>query len=257
MKNKKIQDLRDNKIIKRVRQIMERDGVYVTLFICFCIVSIVAIYTATENFKQYQDKGYINYQEMEDQKSEIENEVKAVDAKNDVASENIFLEEEDEENIEEVNASGELNNQNTTIITDKPTFAKPVPGKIYKEFSVDALIYSATLDRYTTHNGVDIESEMNTPVCAVLDGRIADIKEDEMMGITIFIDHGDDLITVYSNLSTKEMVEIGDLVQKGDVISGIGDTTLLEALDKPHLHFEVIKNGEYVDPVKYLGSGSN
>lgn len=256
MRNKRIQDLRYTEIIKKIRGMMKRDGVYVTLFICFCIVSIVAVWTAKENFRQFQDKGYIDYQE-ENQNSEAENEIKAVDAANNLGSQNILFEEENEESLEEVNASSEVNNPNTVIITDKPIFGKPVLGKVYKEFSMDSLIYSSTLDRYATHNGVDIESELNVPVCAVLDGKIVDINEDKMMGITITIDHGDDLITVYSNLSTKEMVKIDDHVQKGDVISGIGDTTLLEALDTPHLHFEVIKDGEYVDPIIYLGSGSN
>ena len=129
MRNKRIQDLRYTEIIKKIRGMMKRDGVYVTLFICFCIVSIVAVWTAKENFRQFQDKGYIDYQE-ENQNSEAENEIKAVDAANNLGSQNILFEEENEESLEEVNASSEVNNPNTVIITDKPIFGKPVLGKV-------------------------------------------------------------------------------------------------------------------------------
>ena len=62
------------------------------------------------------------------------------------------------------------------------------------------------------------------------------------------IDHGNDLQTKYSGLGTKEMVKVGLNVKKGDHISKVGNTAKIEMLMKPHLHFEVIKNGKLVDP---------
>ena len=58
---------------------------------------------------------------------------------------------------------------------------------------------------------------------------------------------------MYSNLSTDKLVEVGDRVEKGQVISGIGDTALFECADEAHLHFEVISKGKNVDPGKYTG----
>jgi murein DD-endopeptidase MepM/ murein hydrolase activator NlpD len=48
------------------------------------------------------------------------------------------------------------------------------------------------------------------------------------------------------------MVEEGDVVKKGQPISGVGSTALFESLESPHLHFEVLKDGVAIDPSKYI-----
>lgn len=246
--------IKETKIIKRAKEIMEKDGLYVTLFICFCIVSVAAVWTVKDNLNEYKNKSYIEYNEAENQKV-MEEDVRTVDAKNNVMPQDILIEEDSRANnditdeaSEEVNTSG----QKPAVVADKPVFDKPVRGEIFREYAGDSLIFSATLDRYVTHNGIDIESEMDAPVCAVLNGKVLDIKEDDAMGITICLEHENNLMTVYSNLSTKEMVKVGDEINKGDIISGVGDTALMETLDKPHLHFEVINKGQYEDPMKYF-----
>ena len=55
----------------------------------------------------------------------------------------------------------------------------------------------------------------------------------------------------YSNLSTAAMVEEGDAVTKGQVISGVGNSALFESLDPEHLHFELWVDGQAVDPELY------
>ena len=53
---------------------------------------------------------------------------------------------------------------------------------------------------------------------------------------------------LYANLSTGNMVTVGQKVDKGQIIRGVGSTASAEILDGPHLHFEVLLNGESVDP---------
>lgn len=125
-------------------------------------------------------------------------------------------------------------------------------GKITKGYSGNELVYSATLDQYVVHLGVDIEAPPETPVTAVKAGTVTKVYNDDMLGITIEINHGSGYTTRYSNLSTDRMVGEGDVVEAGDVISGVGITALFESSDPPHLHFEVLQDGIPIDPIKFI-----
>ena len=48
------------------------------------------------------------------------------------------------------------------------------------------------------------------------------------------------------------MVEIGDVVSKGQIIGGVGSTGLFESLEPSHLHFELLKDGSYIDPSDFI-----
>lgn len=132
------------------------------------------------------------------------------------------------------------------------TMVIPVFGTAYAEFSDQSLIYSKTLDQWTTHNGIDIRADEGSPVRAAMDGIVEELKNDPALGLTVILNHGSGVFTKYCNLSTLDLVNLGQKVKKGDVISGIGKTALYEIADEPHLHFEVIKDNKNVDPRKYL-----
>ncbi len=51
---------------------------------------------------------------------------------------------------------------------------------------------------------------------------------------------------------TAEFVTVGEEISKGQTIGTVGDTGAFEILDEPHLHFEILKDGEYQDPSLYI-----
>ncbi len=133
-------------------------------------------------------------------------------------------------------------------------FIKPCSGYISKEFSVEVPVYSATMYDYRTHAGVDIACDIGTPVKAVTNGYILDIYDDYMYGKTVVIEHADGIYSVYSNLSPDLPVETvaGRSVMTGEVIGGVGDSALCEVSEVSHLHFEMLKDGIFVDPEDYI-----
>lgn len=132
-------------------------------------------------------------------------------------------------------------------------FVMPIDeAEILKEFSAETPIYSKTLEQYVTHVGTDFEAPSDTQVRAIDGGTVTKVYEDDKLGITIEIDHGKGYVSRYSNLSTMEMVEEGDVVERGQVISGVGNSALFETLDPEHLHFELWKNGQAVDPAEHF-----
>jgi len=132
------------------------------------------------------------------------------------------------------------------------SFERPVEGEMVREYAKDNLIYSATLEEWTTHLGMDIKADKTTVVKAAEAGTVKSIKNDPRFGLTVVIEHEDNFQTVYSNLLTTEFVVEGEEVKSGQSIGTVGNTAAFEILDEPHLHFELIKNGEKMDPTGYI-----
>lgn len=98
------------------------------------------------------------------------------------------------------------------------------------------------------HTGIDIGISSGKNVVAAADGTV--IHSDWLGGYgkVIMIDHGGGIVTLYAHNSSLVVGE-GTKVKKGDVVSKAGSTGMSTG---PHLHFEVRKNGEYVDPIPWV-----
>ena len=99
------------------------------------------------------------------------------------------------------------------------------------------------------HNGIDLAAEEGTPVKATADGVVEKTEEwPEGYGKYIVVVHDDVYTTLYAQLSEMK-VKVGEKVKQGDVIGLVGSSGLSTA---PHLHYEVRKNGNPVDPADYF-----
>ncbi len=132
------------------------------------------------------------------------------------------------------------------------SFEKPIDGEIVKEYAKDNLIYSNTLQEWTTHLGIDIKADKTTVVKSAEAGKVKSIKNDPRYGLTIVIEHENGYQTVYSNLLSSEFVVEGEKVEKGQSIGTVGNTAAFEIADEAHLHFEILKDSIQVDPNIYL-----
>ncbi len=99
------------------------------------------------------------------------------------------------------------------------------------------------------HTGIDIIGKKGTPIYATADGTVVTEMEGYSgYGITVVINHGRGYQTLYAHLS-KQNVKPGQKVKRGEVIGYMGTTGLSVGV---HLHYEVIKNGEKVNPIHYF-----
>ncbi|MDL2257739.1 M23 family metallopeptidase [Eubacteriales bacterium OttesenSCG-928-K08] len=130
--------------------------------------------------------------------------------------------------------------------------AAPVEGKVIWGYAVDTLLYSKTLDQWTTHEGVDIAAKLGAAVKAVRGGTIQKVYEDNSLGITVTVLHDDGVLSLYANLAKDPPVKAGQLVNAGDTLGEVGESAVSECGLEPHLHFALYKKETPLDPYEHV-----
>jgi murein DD-endopeptidase MepM/ murein hydrolase activator NlpD len=102
--------------------------------------------------------------------------------------------------------------------------------------------------RAARHTGLDFRAPYGAPILASAGGRVTFAGRRNAYGNTVEIDHGNGLRTRYGHAS-RVLVRPGDIVLPGQRIALVGSTGRSTG---PHLHFEVIRKGVYVEPRQYL-----
>lgn len=103
---------------------------------------------------------------------------------------------------------------------------------------------------YLQNTGIDYVSENKFDVISILEGTVIQVKEDDLLGKTIEIEHQDGYISIYQSLG-EVTVKKGDIVNQGQIIGSSGTNELEKSLGN-HLHFEMYDKGRMVDPNQYL-----
>ncbi len=130
-------------------------------------------------------------------------------------------------------------------------FAMPLGTAIIKDYSNGEMVRSKTMQDWRVHNGIDFGDNRGASVLAIQDGVVTDVSSDELWGMVVTIDHGNGLAARYCGLAPGSTPEIGHTVEMNEIIGTLGEIPV-EKADGPHLHFEIILNGETVDPLKVM-----
>lgn len=189
--------------------------------------------------------------ELEEPKLNME-ENKVEQTKANISTVDNKKDDEKKSNKTEEKESTETNSEPKKDEKEKIKFEVPIKGEILREFAKESLVYSNTLQEWVTHNGVDIKADKTSVVKAAAGGTVSAIKNDPRYGLTVIISHDDGYQTVYSNLLTAEFVVKGEKVESGQTIGTVGNSASFEIEDEYHLHFELLKDNEYLNPVNYI-----
>ena len=127
-----------------------------------------------------------------------------------------------------ISVSSEVNNY----------FLRPLKGELIDKYN-----------KQTKHFGIDILSKRGSIVNSVSEGVIVTSDWTKETGFVIAVQHSGGFLSFYKHNSSL-LKEVGDYVKKGEPIAVIGNSG--ELTSGPHLHFELWKNGESVDPENYI-----
>lgn len=137
-------------------------------------------------------------------------------------------------------------------VTKVISFIMPVADATQIGEYSETMVFNSLLKRYSSHKAIDFFAPEGAKVLACYEGVVESVESTLLQGTTVTIDHGNGLKTVYNSLSSDDVVTVGKKVKQGDIIGYVSVTNRQESNLGAHLHFEVIENGENIDPSKYL-----
>lgn len=101
------------------------------------------------------------------------------------------------------------------------------------------------------HYGLDIAADTGTDIGCFADGTVTAVGESSSYGKYLMVDHGGGFTTLYAHCS-KILVSSGTAVREGQAIAQVGETGVATG---PHLHFEIHRDGVYLNPIYYVSLG--
>lgn len=261
----------EKKITKKgLLEFLDRKGFYIVLILCVAIVGATAVFVTTHNITSSNNEFDSKLIPEEPDKVALQDNQTAQSS----VSSTVTKAQNEPQKVPEAKKPASDNNETKQPAVKKPAakstapkakaasapkaaaqnqkFIIPVFGPITFEYAQDKLLYSKTLEEWRTHSGLDLGGERGTAVKAVADGVVSEVKNDPRYGIVVILEHPNGIKTVYANLASDEMVNPNQKVKQGDIIGSIGNTASFESVEQPHLHFEVWKNNQPVNPAEYL-----
>lgn len=124
------------------------------------------------------------------------------------------------------------------------TMAVPVNGVLVSPYGTRTHPYE---DRMEMHYGIDVAADDGSPVYAAFSGRVSLVQEHPVFGITVYVEHDESMVTIYGRIAEPQ-VSSGEQIIRGQMLGVVAADSQADS----HLHFEVWKDGQPVDPQEFL-----
>lgn len=267
----------------KVKDFFRKEGFYLVLFVCLCIVATVAAFTIRKNsvakeenkvnnelslnevedntssetdssFNKQNAERVENNDELANNSEEILSEPEVADAEEQVAdnTQEEVAENQVTESTQEETADVSAGNDTQIVLS------LPIDGNvaISREFGKMIRTYSdETRSEDTSRRGIDINAAVGTVVKAAAEGKVEEVSSNTTDGTYVVVAHANGLKTKYTNLSEEVKVATGDVVSAGTEIGTVGNTsgifTSKVCGDVLNLQIQDA-NGNDVDPSAYF-----
>lgn len=232
----------------KIKNFFRKEGFYLVLFLCLCIIATVTVVTVRRNnslneTSSVEDEFSLNIEDKTTSEIQKQNAERVENESNEELSENT-----DEELAleEDLNVSAGTNYE--------VVFNNPLEGEISRGYTYPK---PQKLADGSSRNirGIDIKASVGTEVRAAAEGEVKEVANKVEDGTYIVIAHANGLYTKYSNLSQETMVNVGDKVTEETVIGTVGNTSRVFSNEEfgEHLNLQVFdSNGKDLDPTTYF-----
>ncbi len=250
---------------------LKRRGAAVGIVICFvAVIALVGVYT----FNNYQ-------KDIDEQMAKAEKQAEQLteDKTEETTTDDIVLPEaggqEDKGTASEENSpgteSGENGGQDSAgagtgdadgaaasgadtsgvWFSEGSVLTWPASGAVIMGYSMDQTVFFQTLEQYKYNPAMIISGEVGETITASAAGIVTDIAETAQTGTTVSLDMGNGYTAVYGQL-TDVALSAGDYVNAGEKIGNLSEPTKYYSIEGPNLYFEILKDGEPVDPMNFM-----
>ena len=229
---------------------MKKDkGAAVGLVICF--VAMIAIVGAI-TFSNYERKSEGELAKTEE-KNQVAQKQDAEEESQVTQGDKVEAEivEKPEVVIEETPIVQAPVTQKTYSFSKEDMLIWPIEGNVLMNYSMDETIYFSTLDQYKYNPALVIAGNVGQEVKSAEDGKVTAIKTDAQTGVTVTVSLGDGYEAVYGQLG-EVCVKQGENITEGDIIGYLGEPTKYYSVEGCNLYFQLLKDGEPVNPLEYL-----
>ena len=222
------------------KKLLEKDGFYLALFVCICLVAIGGVWFTKNNVDEltsndlFVNKTNDNSKIEEDEVHLIEKETEKEDS--------IPTSTESNENLQKAKEKQENKSSKLSFLGNE----------VVREYSEKEPSYSKTLDLWEIHKGLDISAEKGYEIKYLLNGKVVNVFKDDKHGMSVRVQSDNNVVVVYSNLDEKISVEKGQEVTEGQILGTVGNTTSVESEDGTHVHIEAFKGEESIDPMTFI-----
>ena len=241
-------------------------GAAVGIVICFvAVIAMVGAYTFNNYQKQIDEQVAKAEQQAEELTKETEEtttddivlpeaEEETQGTEEQTAEEELPMEddtqqEENESSAEESAASGD--NTSGVWFSEDSILEWPASGAVIMGYSMDQTVFFQTLEQYKYNPALIVSGETGETIGASAPGIVTNIEQTAQTGTTVTLDMGNGYSAVYGQL--KEVpVSVGDYVENGGTVGYLSEPTKYYSVEGPNLYFEVLKDGEPVDPMNYM-----
>lgn len=264
---------------ERLAKFFDREGFYIVLFLCVCIVAVTAVWVSRTGLKEDRSE---NIGKVDDNKTIVNTPVTPSETSTDEDEDTMVPAADDADVADSGDKTG--SEGNTAPVVAKNTVSKTAGAfkignpldlesgdiALIRDYSPEELVCFEYLNEWKTHLGIDIKGYEGSEVAAVDDGKVVEIRDDNEypggLGWMVIIDHNNGYRSVYANLSEEISLKKNQSVEKGQKIGVIGSSSIYEKhvptnsnedLGSSHLHFELLKKNaantyENVDPKEYF-----
>ena len=160
----------------------------------------------------------------------------------------------DSTGAEEGNAGGaETSGADTSGVwfSEDSVLTWPASGAVIMGYSMDQTVFFQTLEQYKYNPAMIIGGEVGETITASAAGIVTNIEETAQTGTTVSLDMGNGYTAVYGQL-TDVPLSTGDYVNAGEMIGNLSEPTKYYSVEGPNLYFEILKDGEPVDPMNFM-----
>lgn len=215
------------------------------------MIAIVGAITYSNYEGKVEDKQAKAEEESQEQNMQAENEREEESQSANTGDVQAEIEEHPEIIEPEIDIIEPSIQESPLVFSEEDVLSWPVDGNVLIPFNMEQTVYFATLDQYKYNPAVIIAGEVGEEVWAATDGKVTSIKEDAQTGMTVTVDLGDGFEAIYGQLGEIHVKE-GDRIDEGVLIGYLGEPTKYYSVEGCNLYFQLLKDGEAVDPLHYL-----